>query len=74
MNRIVSIIPYKVLPARLGGEKGIALFTEYLAREIPITAVSTKNNDALAARGYTMLNIFSNSKSRYANIFFVLPS
>ncbi len=27
---IVSIIPYKIFPAKLGGEKGIAVFNEYL--------------------------------------------
>ncbi len=69
MNSIISIIPYKILPARLGGEKGIALFTEYLGRLVPITGLSTKNNDVSAARSYKLLNILSNSKWRYANIF-----
>ncbi len=69
MNHIVSIIPYKILPARLGGEKGIALFNEYLGRLIPITGISTKNNDVTAAKNYSVLNILSNSRSRYANIF-----
>jgi hypothetical protein len=31
--RILSIIPYKILPAKLGGEKGIAIFNEYLAKK-----------------------------------------
>jgi hypothetical protein len=31
--RILSIIPYKILPAKLGGEKGIAVFNEYLAKK-----------------------------------------
>jgi len=66
---IVSIIPYKVLPAHLGGEKGIALFNKYLGQLIPITGISTKNNDISAAENYTVLNILSNSKWRYANIF-----
>lgn len=69
MNRIVSIIPYKTLPARLGGEKGIALFNEYLGLLIPVTGISTKNNDVSAAKNYTMLNVLSNSRLRYLNIF-----
>ena len=69
MNRIVSIIPYKILPARLGGEKGIALFTEYLGKLIPVTGVSVRSNDVSQARNYRMLNILSNSRIRYANIF-----
>lgn len=69
MTNIVSIIPYKILPARLGGEKGIALFTEYLGKLIPITGISTKNNDPVAAKNFQMLNILSNSRIRYANVF-----
>lgn len=67
--KIVSIIPYKILPAKLGGEKGIALFNEYLAREVDLTGITTQNNDPALAKGYRLLNILSNNKSRYANIF-----
>jgi glycosyltransferase involved in cell wall biosynthesis len=67
--RIVSIIPYKILPAKLGGEKGIALFNEYLAKEVPLTGITTKNNDPSFAKGYKLLNILSDSRIRYINIF-----
>jgi hypothetical protein len=67
--RILSIIPYKVYPAKLGGEKGIALFNEYLAKEVELTGVTTRNNDPAYAKGYRLLNIISNSKLRYANVF-----
>ncbi len=67
--RLVSIIPYKILPARLGGEKGIAVFNEYVGQLIPITAISTRNNDVSAARNFTVLNRLSNSRIRYINIF-----
>lgn len=66
---IISIIPYKILPARLGGEKGIAIFNEYLAREVKLTGVTTRNNDSSLAKGYRLLNILSNSRWRYVNIF-----
>jgi len=67
--KIVSIIPYKVLPAKLGGEKGIALFTEYLGRRIPLTAISTRNNSTSTPRSYGLLNLLSNARIRYANLF-----
>lgn len=67
--RILSIIPYRIFPAKLGGDKGIALFNEYLAEQVELTGVTTKNNDPSYARGYKLLNILSNSKLRYANIF-----
>lgn len=67
--KIVSIIPYKILPAKLGGEKGIALFNEYLSKEVHLTGITTENNDPSLARGYKLLNILSNSRARYVNIF-----
>jgi glycosyltransferase involved in cell wall biosynthesis len=67
--RVVSIIPYKILPARLGGEKGIAVFNEYVGKLIPIMAISTRNNDVSAAKNYTVLNRLANSRIRYFNIF-----
>jgi glycosyltransferase involved in cell wall biosynthesis len=67
--KILSIIPYQVFPAKLGGEKGIAVFNEYLAREIELVSVTTKNNDPKYAKGYRLFNILSNSRLRYANIF-----
>lgn len=67
--RVVSIIPYKILPARLGGEKGIAVFSEYVGREVKLTGVGTKANDLSAALHYNVIPVLSNSRSRYANIF-----
>lgn len=67
--RILSIIPYKILPAKLGGEKGIAVFNEYLARQVDLTGVTTENNDPALAKSYTLLNFLSNNKSRYGNVF-----
>ncbi|MFM9910345.1 MAG: glycosyltransferase [Chitinophagaceae bacterium] len=67
--RIVSIMPYTILPARLGGEKGIALFNEYVGKEFPITGISTRANDVRAAKNYKVLNILSDKRIRYFNIF-----
>lgn len=67
--KIVSIIPYKILPAKLGGEKGIALFYEYLGRLATVTGISTKNNETHYATNYRMLSILTNSRLRYINIF-----
>lgn len=66
---ILSIIPYKILPAKLGGEKGIAVFNEYLAKKAELVGVTTKNNDPRLAKGYLLLNFLSRNKSRYGNVF-----
>lgn len=67
--RIVSIMPYTVLPARLGGEKGIAVFNEYVGKEIFITGISTKATDVSFAKNYSVLAILSNKRIRYINVF-----
>lgn len=69
--KILSIIPYKILPAKLGGEKGIAVFNEYLAKQAELIGVTTKNNDPHLANGYRLLNILSDSRTRYGNPFLV---
>lgn len=55
----------------MGGEKGIALFNEYLGKLVDLTTVSVKSNEVSLAKNYRMLNIFSDSRSRYANLFLV---
>ncbi len=62
-------MPYKILPARLGGEKGIAVFNEYIASELTLVAVGVKSNETQYARNYSFLKVFQNSRLRYANIF-----
>ena len=67
--RIVSIIPYKVLPAKLGGEKGIAIFNEYVGELVPITAITTRSNDVSEAKHYTVINSITDNRIRYINPF-----
>ena len=42
--RILSIVWYKVLPPIYGGQKGIALFNQYLARHADITCLCSRDN------------------------------
>ena len=71
MTKILSIVPYRIFPAKVGGQKGIALFNEYLAKEVPLVCVTVKSNDPGYAKGYTLLNILSDSSLRYINPFYV---
>src|SRR4051812_23742071 len=66
---IISLVSYPFLPARTGGEKGIALFYKYFSRYHQVTIVTTKKNQASLADGYELLNIISNSNLRYINPF-----
>ncbi len=67
---VLSLVPYQIFPAKMGGQKGIALFNEYLAKELNLICVTTKNNDPSLAKGYVMYNILSNAAFRYINIFY----
>lgn len=60
-------MPYKVFPALMGGQKGIALFYKYFAQLVSFACITVKKNEANEA--YTVLNQISNSKTRYLNFF-----
>jgi polysaccharide biosynthesis protein PslH len=67
---VLTINSYKILPAVMGGQKGIALFNEYLAPHVNLWSVSVKSNDVSQAKGYEMLPVLSDSPLRYINIFY----
>ena len=71
---VISLVSYPFLPARSGGQKGIALFYKYFSRYHKVTIVGIKNNQPELADGYELLNILPNAASRYINpfIFFKL--
>jgi polysaccharide biosynthesis protein PslH len=71
---VIALVSYPFLPARSGGQKGIALFYKYFSKYHSVTIVTTKNNSPRYAEGYRLLNILSNSRFRYINpfIFFTL--
>ncbi len=66
---IISLVSYPFLPARSGGQKGIALFYKYFSRYHAVTIVTTEKNDPSFADGYEALNILSNASFRYINPF-----
>ncbi|MEJ7768867.1 MAG: glycosyltransferase family 4 protein [Chitinophagaceae bacterium] len=70
MPKILSIVPYTVFPAKVGGQKGIAFFNEHLARETELVCITVKNNDPAFAKGYNILNILSNGFYRYLNLLY----
>ncbi|MDX1937401.1 MAG: glycosyltransferase [Flavihumibacter sp.] len=67
--KIISLVPYTIFPAKVGGQKGIALFTEYLAKEAPVVMVTVKSNSPSFASGYKMYNCIGNGAFRYINLF-----
>jgi len=70
MTNVLSIVSYQFLPAKMGGQKGIAFFNRFFSKEVNLTCITTENNDGNYADGYELLNILSNSKIRYINPFY----
>jgi glycosyltransferase involved in cell wall biosynthesis len=70
MLNILSIVPYNFLPAKMGGQKGIAFFYRYFGKLVNVTCVTTKGNEVHCAENYQVLDILSKSQFRYANIFY----
>jgi hypothetical protein len=72
--KVLTIVSYNFLPPKMGGQKNIALFNEYLGQRVDYCCITTKNNDPAFADSYTVKNILSNSKFRYINpaYFFLL--
>ncbi|HEY5407938.1 MAG TPA: glycosyltransferase family 4 protein [Ginsengibacter sp.] len=69
MANVLSIVSYKIFPAKFGGQKGIANFNEYFSKYHKLFCLTVKANDTNAAP-YTIVNKLSNSRFRYINIFY----
>ncbi len=70
MVNVLSLVSYPFLPSVTGGQKGIGLFYKYFSRYASLLVVTTKKNDPSFAEDYIVLNILSNSKFRYINLFY----
>jgi polysaccharide biosynthesis protein PslH len=70
MHTVLSIVPYKFLPAKVGGQKGIALFNKHFAKRVRLVCVTVSSNDASQAEGYEVRAWLSTSPLRYINPFY----
>ncbi len=66
--QILSLVSYKIYPANMGGQKGIALFYAYLSALLPIHMVSTKNNDDVNNPNIIQHKLLGNGKFKYINV------
>lgn len=65
---ILAILPYPVFPAKMGGQKAIALFYENLLKHFPLVLVGTKNNVIETDEVLKPLPLLANSFLRYLDI------
>lgn len=66
MTRILSVVWYQILPARFGGQKGIAEFNEHLAAIHPVYCLCSRNNDPSKA-SYAVFPELPISRSQVIN-------
>lgn len=70
MLNVLSLVSYQFLPPKMGGQKCIALGNRYLSKHLNLTCITTENNVSNEDINYSVLNVLSNSKLRYINIFY----
>ncbi|MEO8719895.1 MAG: glycosyltransferase family 4 protein [Ginsengibacter sp.] len=69
MANVLSIVTYKIFPAKLGGQKGIAFFNQHLSELENLFCFTVENNDPSYAT-YKIYNRLDNNSFRYINIFY----
>lgn len=67
MENVVSVVWYKVLPAKYGGQKVITLFNEYLANHFSVTCLCSYNNEPKGDEPYSIIADLSLSKLQFVN-------
>ena len=68
---LLGIVSYKVFPARLGGQKGIADFYRFLAAENKIILASSSDNELSEALPFQILNFLFNQWKGFFNIIYI---
>jgi glycosyltransferase involved in cell wall biosynthesis len=65
--KILSIVWYKILPPRYGGQKGIAGFNKYLSRHIQLSCLCSENNETADFTEYKLLTLLPVNKLQFIN-------
>ena len=65
MIRVLSIAWYKILPAKYGGQKGIALFNQELAKHFPLVCLCSENNEPSNQLHYKVIPALPVNKGQF---------
>ena len=55
LTHLLSLVWYQVLPARFGGQKGIAQFNDHLSRHFRLSCLCSSDNIPSGKEGYTVI-------------------
>lgn len=67
--KVASLVPYKIMPAHMGGQKGIYLFLKYVGSKVPVICYTSNDNEPGSNENFTTKKILGSGSSRYYNIF-----
>jgi hypothetical protein len=68
MKKVLAIASYPYLPYFSGGQKFIALFFEWLGKEVDLTVIAGPQNDFSFAKNYKTIPLLKRSFSRYYDL------
>lgn len=69
MARILSLVWYRVLPARFGGQKAIVQFNQSLGQKIPLTCLCSRNNEPVGTESFTVIPELPDGKWQFLHPF-----
>lgn len=67
MQKILSLVWFKIYPPHFGGQKGIALFNKYLADHFRVDCLCSHNNEVVADAGCRIIPELPVSKTQFFN-------
>lgn len=67
LEKIISLVWYKVLPPLFGGQKGIAHFNQYLSLHYPLVCVCSDNNQPKGELPYKVLPVLPTGQKHVLN-------
>ena len=70
MIKVASLVSYQVIPAKMGGQKGIYLFLHYFSKYCSLVCYTIKNNQPQGQENFIVKNILGNGRLRYINLLY----
>lgn len=70
MIKVASLVSYQVIPAKMGGQKGIYLFLRYFSKYCSLVCYTIKNNQPQGQENFIVKNILGNGRLRYINLLY----
>lgn len=65
--RVLSVVWFTVLPPKYGGQKGTALFNQYLSKHVSLTCLCSKNNEPPGGVSYNVVPDLPTSRLQFLN-------